>query len=136
MKFRDYLAILSLQIVIIVLLVSLGIIFLPPDIIVPRTDFILNASITCATTFSGFTLAVVSILLSFSRSALLDYLREKGGIQELIFRYTFSLVLGLIYIMFCGVCGGILPEDTVIPKAFLISWAVLLLLYLYNLNLI
>lgn len=133
MRLREHVKILWPQALIALILLVCGYVFSPDAVKVSRADFILNTSITCASTFSGFTLTVVSILLGFSRSALLEYLKQKGGIKELIFRYTYSLILGFIYVLFCSICGGMLPEDFQIPQKLFIAWGVLAFLYVYNL---
>lgn len=117
----------------IIILITICIIFLPNVIPITRIDFILSTIITCATTFSGFTLTIVSILLSFSRSTLIEYLKKNNGIQELIFRYTFSLVLGLLLILFCGAVGSDLPVKNEFSKFMVILGAIILFDYLYNL---
>lgn len=133
MKLRKYVIFITVHALVIFVICFFGFKCLPDYIRIPRIDFLLNTSITCACTFSGFTLTVVSILLSFSRSALLEYLNENGGTKELMFRYTMSLILGLVLIMFCALLGSILPEDQLLTKPYVVIGAILMVLYLYNL---
>lgn len=139
MKFTRYIRILHGQLVIIVLIILAGIKFLPPVVSIPRIEFILDSTITCASTFSGFTLTVVSILLSFSRSTLIEHLNKKGGTKELIFRYSLSLALGIVIILFCLWVGSTLTtageqsNELVLSKYNAITGASLAFAYLYNL---
>lgn len=140
MKFRRYLQILHGQIIIIAVICLLGMKYFPDMVPVPRIEFMLDATITCASTFSGFTLTIVSILLSFSRSLLVELLKKNNGISELIFRYTLSLVLGILILLFCIYVGSTLPinpekvlENIALSKCNVIIGLSIAFAYLYNL---
>lgn len=139
MGFKRCLAILHGQVSIVILICLLGAKYLPAMVSVPRIEFILDATITCASTFSGFTLTVVSILLSFSRSTLLEHLKKEGGTKELIFRYTLSLALGIVIILFCIWVGSTLsvppdnPINLEISKCNAIIGIAIAFAYFYNL---
>ena len=75
-------------------------------IILNRLEFVLNSVITCAATFSGFILTSVSILIGLSESKLVKKMRDTGGLVELSTRYTESLIIGFVIIVFCVVLGG------------------------------
>lgn len=86
-----------------------------------RLEFVLNALITCAVTFSGIILTSVSILIGFSSSPLMKHIRVTGGLKELRVRYTESLVLGLIIIIFCIAIGA----NTDITNHISFKWSVI-----------
>ena len=71
-----------------------------------RIEFILNALITCAVTFTGFLMTAIAILVGMSDSSIMRYIiRKEELMSELICRYSFSLILGTGLILFCIVAG-------------------------------
>lgn len=77
----------------------------------PRFEFLLNSIITSATTISGFILAAVTILVGATSSAIMKNIRKEGGLQELRWRYTETLVLALVIIVFFTVLGAIAETE-------------------------
>ena len=81
------------------------------DVALPRFEFLLNSIITSATTISGFILAAVTILVGATSSAIIKDIRKEGGLQELRWRYTETLILALVVIVFFTVLGGIVDDN-------------------------
>jgi hypothetical protein len=92
-----------------------------PSCNVSRIEFVLNAIIVCATTFSGFILTSVSILVGLSGSPIMRKIRQDGGMAELRCRYTESLILGAVLIIFC-ICAGITVDTTGLLKGWVLSY--------------
>ena len=107
--------------------------FIPVTMVIPRIDFVLSALITCASTFTGFILTVVSVLLGFSKTNLVQYLNKHGGTKELVTRYTITIVLGILLILLCVFLGSIVPEDYTIGKWWFSFIAIMTVLYGYSL---
>lgn len=82
-----------------------------PALQLQRIDFLLNAIITCAATFSGFILTSVSILVGANTSAIMKKIREEDAFQELSWRYSEALVLGIVVILFFTALGAIIDES-------------------------
>ena len=78
----------------------------------PRFEFLLNSIIASATTISGFILAAVTILVGSTSSAIMTDIRKEGGLQELRWRYTETLTLALVVIVFFTVLGTIVESET------------------------
>ena len=83
------------------------------DVTFPHFEFLLNSIITSATTISGFILAAVTILVGATSSAIMKDIRNEGGLQELRWRYTETLILALIVIVFFTILGGIVDEKNI-----------------------
>lgn len=107
--------------------------WLPSEYKLPRIDFILESILTCAATFSGFTLTAISILLSFSRSTVITYLNKNDGVKELRIRYTWSLLLGMALILVCLGIGGMIGTDNTLSKLQMVTGILVSLAYFYNL---
>lgn len=84
-----------------------------------RLEFLLNSIITSATTISGFILAAVTILVGATSSAIMKDIRNKGGLQELRWRYTETLILALIVIVFFTILGAVVEAES---NRITISW--------------
>lgn len=84
-----------------------------------RFEFLLNSIITSATTISGFILAAVTILVGATSSAIMKDIRNKGGLQELRWRYTETLILALIVIVFFTILGATVEAE---KNSMTISW--------------
>ena len=82
------------------------------EVTFPRFEFLLNSIITSATTISGFILAAVTILVGSTSSAIMKDIRKEGGLQELRWRYTETLILALVVIVFFTVLGTIVETET------------------------
>jgi len=89
------------------------------EVTVERFEFLLNSIITSATTISGFILAAVTILVGATSSAIMKDIRKKGGLQELRWRYTETLILALIVIVFFTVLGTIVDEEA---NSITVTW--------------
>lgn len=100
------------------------------DVAFPRFEFLLNSIITSATTISGFILAAVTILVGATSSAIMKDIREEGGLQELRWRYTETLILALIVIVFFTVLGGIVDAESILTLPWLSISAGLIVAYL------
>lgn len=105
----------------------------PATMVMPRIDFVLSALITCASTFTGFILTVVSVLLGFSKTNLVQYLNKHGGTKELVMRYTITIVLGILLILLCVFLGSIVPDNHAIGKWWFSFTAIMTVLYGYSL---
>lgn len=82
------------------------------EVTFPRFEFLLNSIITSAATISGFILAAVTILVGATSSAIMKDIRKEGGLQELRWRYTETLILALVVIVFFTVLGTIVETET------------------------
>ena len=100
------------------------------DVALPRLEFLLNSIITSATTISGFILAAVTILVGATSSAIIKDIRKEGGLQELRWRYTETLILALIVIVFFTVLGGIVDTQNKVTLPWLSTSAGLIVAYL------
>ena len=107
--------------------------YVPATMIIPRIDFVLSALITCSSTFTGFILTVVSVLLGFSKTNLVQYLNKHGGTKELVMRYTITIVLGILLILLCVCLGSIIPENHTIGKWWVSFTAIMTIAYGYSL---
>lgn len=105
---------------------------LSPIVTVPNHEFVLNSLITCAATFSGFTLTIVSILAGFLSSPLMQYIIKNGGMTELRVRYTSSLLLGVILIVFCIIVGGTANDKNEFARFVIATGSTLSLSYLFS----
>ncbi len=130
---KHWIRVFTLQTIIVGVVVACCIRFLPQTVVIPRIDFILNSLMTCASTFSGFTLTIVSILLSFSRSPVMLYLSKHGGTDELRLRYTLSVVIGVVLIIVILVIGSLVNEKNEIGKVTLTVGISATIAYFYNL---
>ena len=100
------------------------------DVTFPHFEFLLNSIITSATTISGFILAAVTILVGATSSAIMKDIRNEGGLQELRRRYTETLILALIVIVFFTILGGIVDEKNIMTLPMLSNSAGLIVAYL------
>ena len=100
------------------------------DVTFPHFEFLLNSIITSATTISGFILAAVTILVGATSSAIMKDIRNEGGLQELRWRYTETLILALIVIVFFTILGGIVDEKNIMTLPMLSNSAGLIVAYL------
>lgn len=130
---KRWLRILVPQILITGVAVALCVIFLPKEVKVSRIDFILNALMTCASTFTGFTLTIISLLLSFVNSPVMTYLNNAGGTAELRARYTLSVVMGVLLIVLLLVVGGVVKSDNVLRRPWVVLGVCATTVYFYNL---
>ena len=133
MKLSRFVVIMLPQTIIYIVSFLVSWICIPANYTIPRIDFILDAILTCAATFSGFTLTVISILLSFSKSTVITYLNNHGGIEELRVRYTWSLILGMILILVCLVIGGMIGPSNSLAKWQIVVGLIISIAYFYNL---
>lgn len=76
-----------------------------------RFEFLLSTIISTSATISGFILTAVTILVGATSRAIMKRIREQGGLQELCCRYTESLVLGLIVIVYFTFLGAVVEES-------------------------
>lgn len=96
-----------------------------------RFEFLLNIIISTSATISGFILAAVTILVGSTTSAIMVDIRKKGGIQELCWRYTESLILGLVVIVYFTFLGAVVEsKNNSITVNYLSYSAALLVGYL------
>ena len=96
-----------------------------------RFEFLLNTIISTSATISGFILAAVTILVGSTTSAIMVDIRKKGGIQELCWRYTESLILGLVVIVYFTFLGAVVEsKNNSITVNYLSYSAALLVGYL------
>lgn len=72
---------------------------------IERLEFLLNALITCASTFSGFILTSVAILLGMTDNKVVRKIKKKGVMGELTCIYTVSLLFSAALIIFCVFAG-------------------------------
>lgn len=128
-----WIRVLWFQVVLIAATIAVCINCLPGEVEIPRIDFILSSLMNCTSTFSGFTLTVVSILLSFTQSAIMQYLIKNGGVRELRTRYTLSLVMGIALIVTLLVIGSMIDESCSLDKATLIFGLCVTISYFMNL---
>lgn len=108
--------------------------FLRTDCYIYRLDFVLTAIITCAATISGFILTSISILVGLSSSPVMKYIRSHGAFTELQFRYTESLLLGIVLIIFCIVLGGKTDDTNLISSLWSVISLGLLVTYLVSIT--
>ena len=96
-------------------------------------EFLLNSSITCAATFTGFVLTSISILLGLGSCSIMCALREGSGFSELKVLYSTNLILGFTVILFSAVTGASISFEKCIPKTILCVGAGLFCSYLSSL---
>lgn len=76
-----------------------------------RLEFLLSTIITCATTFSGFIIASVTILVSATSSDIMSTIRKQGASNELRWRYIESVFIGFIVIAWFSFIGATAIPD-------------------------
>mgnify|MGYP004552569543 FL=1 len=103
-----------------------------PAITLPRVEFILNAVISCATTISGFVITSVSILIGATSSEIMKEIKAQGGFTELQIRYTESLILGIITIVYFIFLGATIDETACICRSYISVSAGILVAYGYS----
>lgn len=96
---------------------------------IERIEFVLNALITCAATFSGFTLAIIAILAGFTNSVIVKSLVGKGSMKEMCVRYCVSLLWGITLIICCIVYGCCIDSENTIDLWILVSGSSIALTY-------
>lgn len=120
--------------VIVILLLSVCLFRkLTPTITIAKLDFILNALISCAATFSGFTLTIVSIMVGFLSSSIMQFIIKHGGFKELSLRYIGSILLGMGLIIYCIVVGGSTTDSNQLSRGIVSVGAFVSLMYFYSL---
>lgn len=85
------------------------------EIVIPRLEFVLTSIISSSATISGFVLASVTILVGASNKPIMVQIRKAGALKELKLRYTITLILGLIVIIYFTLAGLYVSEDDKVP---------------------
>ena len=98
-----------------------------------NVEFLLNSSITCAATFTGFVLTSISILLGLGSCSIMCALREGSGFSELKVLYSTNLILGFLVILFSAVTGACISFEKCIPKVIICTGAGLFCSYISSL---
>lgn len=102
-----------------------------PDLVLPRLEFLLNAIISCATTVSGFVISSVAILIGATESRIMKKIKREGGFPELKVRYTETLILGLVSVLYFIFLGAAVKETNQVPRLYLSISAGILSSYSY-----
>lgn len=102
-----------------------------PDLILPRLEFLLNAIISCATTISGFVISSVAILIGATESRIMKKIKREGGFPELKVRYTETLILGLVSVIYFVFLGAAVEETNQVSRLYLSVSAGILSSYSY-----
>ncbi len=97
-----------------------------------RLEFLLNTIISCATTISGFILASVTILVGAASSEIMKKIRKHGALPELRWRYTETLILGLVVILYLTFLGAITGDCDYISSLHISISAGLLVSYTFS----
>lgn len=84
-----------------------------------RVEFILASIITFASTFSGFILTAVTVLLGYGKTHVMKAVNSSKAKNELSFRYCESILCGLILIITCMIIGELIPQNNVISRMYL-----------------
>lgn len=100
------------------------------SLFVPKLEFVLNAIITCSSTISGFILTSVTVLAGASSSEIMKRIKKHNALPELRWRYTETLFLGLVVIIFFIFLGAIVDESNCVEKLYLTLSAGLLVAYI------
>ena len=100
------------------------------NIQVPGLEFLLNAIITSAATFSGFILTSVSILIGAISSTIMQEIKRKDALKELHWRYSESLILGMLLIIYFAVLGAVIGEKNIISLPLASLSAGFLMMYI------
>lgn len=95
----------------------------------PHLEFLLNTIISCSATISGFILASVTILVGATSSEIMKRIRKHGALQELRWRYTEALILGLVVIFFFTFLGAVVDKTNHVERVYLSLSAGLLVAY-------
>ena len=100
------------------------------DVAIFRIDFVMNAIITCVTTLAGFILTSISIIIGMSASPIMQDIRKKGGLSELVMTYSEDLGLSLVMIIVFIFLGANIGEDNVISARWIVICASVLTSYI------
>ena len=131
MKSRVHFVFIFLTPILLGVLAGISIlVFHVPDLTLLRLEFLLNTIISCSTTISGFILASVSIIIGAPSSKIMAKISAGRGLTELRCRYTQSLILGLIVVLFFSYLGAIIDDSNCISTRYLVLSAGLLFSYL------
>lgn len=84
---------------------------------IERIEFLLNALITFASTFLGFILTALSILLALPDSRVMAHIGKEHCMPELLCRFAVALLLGAALIALC-LAAGIDIVDTTVPSSW------------------
>ncbi len=87
-----------------------------PLITIHRYEFLLNTIISTSATVSGFILASVTILVGAPNSQIVKEINKNGVHKELKWRYSESLILGLVQILFFTILGATTDNVNLLPN--------------------
>lgn len=99
-----------LRIIAFLILIFSGFVFVTEDFTITHIEFVLESIITVATTLTGFLFTGITLLVGFSSKVLQDISSDKPVSYELKLRCCESILLGLVVIVICIVCGACVDE--------------------------
>lgn len=96
-----------------------------------RFEFLLNAAISIAATFSGFILTSLSIMVTLNETKLMKAINASNAKSELYFRIAENITVAIALIAIFLIAGGVIDDANHIPSgAFFFGLLVLIYYFL------
>lgn len=106
--------------------------FVVKPIVLPRLEFLLDTIISSSATISGFILASVTILVGATASKIMQDIKNNLALPELRWRYSETLVLGLVVMVYFTYLGISIGENNEISRTYLATSIGMLVSYLFS----
>ena len=106
--------------------------FIAKPMVLPRLEFLLDTIISSSATISGFILASVTILVGATASKIMQDIKDNLALPELRWRYSETLVLGLIVMVYFTYLGISIGENNEISRTYLSISVGMLTAYLFS----
>ena len=98
-----------------------------------RFEFILNAAISIAATFSGFILTSLSIMVTLSETKLMKAINKGHAKSELYFRVAENITVAIALIVLFLAAGAIVNDTNHIPRLAFFFGLIILSYYFLSL---
>lgn len=105
----------------------------PEEVGFNRLEFLLSSIITFASTFSGFMLTAVTVIIGYAKTDIMQTIYNSNAKRELTFRYVESITCGILLIVLCAIVGEITPQSGLVSRKFLSVGVGVILYYLCSL---
>ena len=89
----------------------LGFMFITSDIEIPRIEFVLESILTVSTTLTGFLFTGITLLVGFTSKLLEKISDSRSAFRELKARCLEAIILGIVVVVLCIMCGACLREN-------------------------
>lgn len=106
--------------------------FITTPMVLLRLEFLLDTIISSSATISGFILASVTILVGATTSKIMQDIKNNLALPELRWRYSETLILGLIVMVYFTYLGISIGENNEIGRTNLVISIGMLTAYLFS----